>query len=123
MLAHSQPCPGEGRGRGRERGGEREREREEEKWEEDESRNVGRWAGGSGPRRAFNWEVGETMARSNINATRVLLSIAVGIPSLFFLLFLTLFFSTISSFRPETRREIESCPMDRILGRVVTIRR
>lgn len=82
---------GEREGEG-ERGRKGEREREEEKREEDESRNVGRWAGGSGPRRAFNWEVGETMARSNINATRVLLSIAVGIPSLFFLLFLTLFF-------------------------------
>lgn len=59
---------------------------------------------GSGPRRAFNWEVGETMARSNINATRVLLSIVVGIPSLFFLLFSLLgsfFFPPFLRFGPK----------------------
>ena len=75
---------------------------------------MGRGPGGSGPRRAFNWEVGETMARSNINATRVLLSIVVGIPSLFFLLlflflFIILFFPPFFRFGPKLGEKSKSC--------------
>ena len=48
MLAHSQPCPGEGRERERERKGERERERERRARRNGKRMNRGTLAGGQG---------------------------------------------------------------------------